>query len=285
LFAASSLTTFGLGYAFIAWRHGSTAAEQGVTRPFGRDVLLGLVAAPVLLLPVFLMQMVLQKVVGESEHPIILLLTEHPDPLFFVTAGILAVGVAPLAEEFFFRVWLQGWLENLTRAWLLRRSTGAMPAGMSEFLIAGRGDGRLRDESPLLVSTSDSVDELPAPELTQRVPERASQSTPDEPQRANPWFASMAEPASEQMSYPLNPGAVEPLGVFVKWIPISLSSLFFALAHWGNGPDPLPLFFLALGLGYLYHQTHRALPGIVVHAICNGISLLILWLTVYNPGS
>jgi membrane protease YdiL (CAAX protease family) len=60
--------------------------------------------------------------------------------------------------------------------------------------------------------------------------------------------------------------------------PIVISSLTFALAHLGNGPDPIPLFFLALALGYLYQRTHRLWPSLVVHATLNSCSLLMLWL-------
>ncbi|MDG2207879.1 MAG: CPBP family intramembrane metalloprotease, partial [Pirellulales bacterium] len=60
------------------------------------------------------------------------------------------------------------------------------------------------------------------------------------------------------------------------WQPIVLSSITFALPHAGHGPDPIPLFFLAMVLGYLYAKTHRILPGIVVHMALNGTSMLIL---------
>jgi membrane protease YdiL (CAAX protease family) len=35
---------------------------------------------------------------------------------------------------------------------------------------------------------------------------------------------------------------------------------------------------LALGLGYLYRQTHRIWPSLVVHALLNGCSLLMVLL-------
>lgn len=60
------------------------------------------------------------------------------------------------------------------------------------------------------------------------------------------------------------------------WQPIILSSLTFALLHAGHGPDPIPLFFLAVVLGYLYAKTHRLLPSIVVHMALNGLSMLML---------
>jgi len=37
--------------------------------------------------------------------------------------------------------------------------------------------------------------------------------------------------------------------------PILLSAGLFAALHATHGPDPIPLFLLALGLGYLYQRT------------------------------
>ena len=37
--------------------------------------------------------------------------------------------------------------------------------------------------------------------------------------------------------------------------PIVISSFIFAIMHFGQGAAPIPLFFLALGLGYLYRRT------------------------------
>ena len=60
------------------------------------------------------------------------------------------------------------------------------------------------------------------------------------------------------------------------WLPIGVSSLLFALAHVGYGPDPVPLFSLALILGYVYQRTHRIVPSMVTHASFNGMSLFAL---------
>lgn len=62
-----------------------------------------------------------------------------------------------------------------------------------------------------------------------------------------------------------------------SWTPIVISSFLFAMAHFGYGPDPVPLFLLALILGYIYQRTHRIVPAIVAHALFNGMSLLALW--------
>ncbi|NLF70319.1 MAG: CPBP family intramembrane metalloprotease [Candidatus Anammoximicrobium sp.] len=50
----------------------------------------------------------------------------------------------------------------------------------------------------------------------------------------------------------------------------------FAAMHISHGPAPIPLFVLALGLGYVYARTGRVLPCIVVHLLLNGCSLAAL---------
>jgi len=57
---------------------------------------------------------------------------------------------------------------------------------------------------------------------------------------------------------------------------IAGSALIFAAMHYSHGPAPVPLFFFALGLGYLYHQTHRILPSIIVHMLLNACTMLML---------
>ena len=52
-------------------------------------------------------------------------------------------------------------------------------------------------------------------------------------------------------------------------------SLLFALAHATQWPDPVPLFLFALMLGYLYQRTHRILPSIVAHFVCNGTYVIL----------
>jgi membrane protease YdiL (CAAX protease family) len=67
----------------------------------------------------------------------------------------------------------------------------------------------------------------------------------------------------------------------VGWTPILVSALIFAAAHFGYGPEPVPIFILAIFLGYVYRQTHRLIPCIVAHAMFNSFSMLILWRTMF----
>ncbi|HRX79050.1 MAG TPA: CPBP family intramembrane metalloprotease [Pirellulaceae bacterium] len=70
----------------------------------------------------------------------------------------------------------------------------------------------------------------------------------------------------------------------VALMPIIISSTVFALMHFSHGPDPIPLFFLALALGFVYQRTHRLLPCIIVHACLNGTTMLLLWLSLDELG-
>ena len=65
------------------------------------------------------------------------------------------------------------------------------------------------------------------------------------------------------------------------WLPILVSSVLFSLAHYGHGPDPIPLLFLAVILGYTYQRTHRIVPCIVTHMLFNLLTLVALGRIVY----
>ncbi len=81
---------------------------------------------------------------------------------------------------------------------------------------------------------------------------------------------------TEELSDELS-GEESPHRYSVAWMPIFISSSIFALMHWSHGPDPIPLFFLAMALGYVYQRTNRLLPCMVVHACLNGTTMLLLW--------
>jgi membrane protease YdiL (CAAX protease family) len=65
-----------------------------------------------------------------------------------------------------------------------------------------------------------------------------------------------------------------------QWTPILISSALFAAAHFGfaYGYSPVPLFLLAIILGYIYQRTHRILPCIIAHMTFNSITILLMWL-------
>ncbi len=178
---------------FLRWHAAASWTDLGFDWRARAGPGAGVVAFFVITLPVQIVYFLVSS--KETElHPMIQLAMRSRSDLWLI--GVCGVLVAPLVEEFLFRVVLQGWLERRERA---------------------------TDEQGQLL--------------------------------------------------PL-PGGRVPRGT----LPILVSSFFFALAHASNWPAPLPLFLLALVLGYLYHQTHRLWPSLVVHMLFNGTTFFNLWL-------
>jgi membrane protease YdiL (CAAX protease family) len=103
---------------------------------------------------------------------------------------------------------------------------------------------------------------------------------PDAAQLSVASDASLEEAPAVQL-IPCQPPATGLAGLPYGWVPIIISSIFFAAAHFGYGPEPVPLFFLALILGYVYQRTHRIVPCIVAHAVFNSLTMIVLWRTMY----
>lgn len=240
--AACSVATFILSVLWIALRAKASAGDLGfrVDR-LGRDVLIG-VGAFVMLAPlVFGVQMIFVLIMGPTQHPLILMLQKTPDLRLFFAAGLNAVLVAPVVEEYFFRALWQGWTESLR--W---------PVSLEEALL-GRREGM-----PAVVERS---------ALAASKPARDSE---------NPYAAALVE---ESTSNPAAAQDFPPQ--HVVWWPILLSAALFALAHVQHGPDGIALFVLALGLGYLYQRTRSLLPSIVVHFLLNATSMVMLGVQLF----
>jgi len=99
-----------------------------------------------------------------------------------------------------------------------------------------------------------------------------------EPVPAMPGIEQELKDLSNEKAKPATHHWYEPTAA--KAWPIVLSAALFSLMHVGNGPDPIPLFVLALGLGYVYHCTHRVLPCIIIHFLMNLLSLFWLWVAL-----
>lgn len=219
-------------------------------RQWVRDVCIGAAACLAALAPVLLLQEALMHMLfpnhTSSGHPLIKMLTEAPPtPGVFFLSAVFAVVVAPVCEEITFRLLLQGWLERWEDEQLgWRRITSSEP--------------------PIqLTPVSDS----------------AGAVTLDQPIHAD------ASPVvAEELSFASDPPRRGVMGLPYGWLPIMISAAAFGLAHFGYGPEPVPLFLLALVLGYLYQRTHSIIPGIVAHALFNLFSMIILWRMLYHHG-
>lgn len=67
------------------------------------------------------------------------------------------------------------------------------------------------------------------------------------------------------------------------WAPILITSVAFAGVHLGQGPAPIPLFFLSVGIGYIFRKTGSFVPCVVIHFLLNAISMGMLTVGMMYP--
>jgi membrane protease YdiL (CAAX protease family) len=234
-------------------RHRVTWRELGWDpRLLASDLVTGAKAFAMLAPVVYGLQILLTQFV-ESKHPVIEQLKLDPSPQFFLVAGFAAVIVAPLAEVFLFRVLLQGWLE---RAF-------ARPGSSTDQIMLG---GRPKETG----ATSD--DGNPANSSNSAIEKNVPKPSDD-----NPYSPPVSVSHSGEFAETNSTSETAPS---FRAMPILGSSLCFALSHWSHGPDPIPLFVLAVGLGYLYQRTGRLAPCVMLHFLLNLCSLAALWTLV-----
>lgn len=223
--------------------------------------------------------------------------TDHPVVEALATGGLwmvllcvfAVVVVAPIAEEFLFRVLLQGWLESCVARWarylpnLRRRLPGASgPILLSSLLFA---KAHFRVAGPRY-----RADSLAAMLLANTVVGLLLVCF------AVSWLRWRTGATAADLG--LVPGkpacAVAKLGALAGDVRLGLWSLVGLLGpiyavHIAChvllpeylAPDPIPLFFLAIGLGVLYARTHRLAPCVVLHAALNATSLALAWASSY----
>jgi len=210
------------------------------------------------------------------EHPVLRALERDSRLGMILLAVYSAVVVAPVVEEFFFRLLLQGWLEKLE--WLGRRRWLALRR-----LIPG--------VLPVLVASA----------LFAAIHVR----TPKPDEEPRPWLSLMAADATARLVTvalfvwllrALSGATARDLG-FVRekfWADVRLGLLAFLaigipiyLIQEGFArllpksvvPDPIALVFFASALGLLYYRTHRIVPAVTLHLALNATSVTIYVLT------
>ncbi|MEZ6089543.1 MAG: CPBP family intramembrane glutamic endopeptidase [Pirellulaceae bacterium] len=206
---ASRILACGLLLGWLIMLYRVHARDLGIAL-VARHFKIGIAATAALLPPLYLLQFLLTIYWVEYKHPVLDLLSEANNPMYLVPMAVVACIVAPLSEEFVFRVVLQGWLES-----------SAMKQADGHSLQSGED-----------VAWIDS----------------------DEDEQTN-----------------------------VPYWPILVSSFCFAIVHIGHGPAPVSLFFFALGLGYLYRQTHSIWPSLIVHFALNAITIISAGINLLIP--
>jgi membrane protease YdiL (CAAX protease family) len=215
--------------AWIVSRTGADGVDFGVRGgPTRADFWHGARIFGLLVVPVYALMFLLQQAVPEDfvprQHPILQMIEDSQRPALLL-AGIFPtiVLLAPLTEEFVFRVLLQGWFQNIDFA-----------ARTRQWWLGTRGPQEIHALSGRLQADTAA---------NQRVDDRVP-----------------------------------------SWWPIASSAVLFSVAHLGHGLDPIPLFVLSLGIGYLFARTGRYWPCFVVHMLNNGLSFVMMCLVVSSQG-
>ena len=97
--------------AWIARRSNAPRIDFGLRQPVITLVSIGAIGAVMLIPPVTIIQALVTQLI-EYKHDLLEMINDQPSPMYFIVAGITGVLVAPFAEEVFFRMLFQGWLES-----------------------------------------------------------------------------------------------------------------------------------------------------------------------------
>ena len=223
-------------------RYGDVRAAGLAPGSLTQDLKFGFYGFLLFVPPMLLLQAVLTNF-WEYEHPTMEMVSPDSSLLAIVSAWWTATIVAPVSEEILFRVVLIGWLLRCF----------ANPNDFVGGLIGGK---RVSDDSPAETIPAETIPAETIP--TETIP------VADYPEEINP-YASSASANLRRMEFQHQK----------TWAPVLIVALLFAVVHIGQGPAPIPIFFLALGLCYIYRQTGSVIPCIVTHFLLNTFSMTV----------
>jgi membrane protease YdiL (CAAX protease family) len=203
----------------------------------------------------------------DRAHPIVVLLSSDLNRSTVLLCLLSAVIMAPIAEEFVFRLVLQGYFENVDfhARRLFRYSArwlGLGPVVVSSFIFAGlhfRVPGPRAPEQIMHLLMIDAAARvlLVLGGIAYLKWARLATWT-DLGIRFDTFLTDLRLAA---------------IAFAAVCVPIYAVQNELARRFPDVVPDPLPLFLLALALGYLYFRTHRIMPALLLHLIFNATSL------------
>ncbi len=246
----SFVTLLGVGnlaamLSIVLWimvRHQTNLTQVGFgIRAWGKHLAIGVVAAVAVLPLVYaLMAVVSIGMDNTYKHPLLEAMKSDGSMNAYLLAVVSAALIAPVVEEFLFRVLLQGWLQSWQTS-----SLKTILFGTSEASIANSANFALAGTSIPLIDADESA--------------LASPLTPTITRPDNPEFE---ESTAGNLVPPLWPAIV--------------TGILFGLAHLGYGLSFIPLIVLGIILGLLYRATHSIWPSLMVHFILNSSSMIAL---------
>lgn len=206
----------------------------------------------------------------EYNHPLIEELKKEGTVTAYLLAVFCAVVVAPLVEEFFFRVMLQGWLQSVpwsARSWW--------------WLLGSQGNQTV----VLLDRPVDAVVLQAANEEGSMVPNAiATQASAEPPLLANPSTSPVLTTELGMTSATLGGANSEALNLADDtkppiW-PSFVVGTLFGLAHYEYGLSFIPLIVLGTVLGLLYRAKHSIWPCFLLHFALNSFSMASLGISL-----
>lgn len=211
----------------------------------------------------------------DTQHQLVRLIRSSRDAATLALSVITAALLAPLCEEFVFRLVLQGWLEDRLRwlrlraRWLRRRGRGLVPLMVVALLFAGfHARGASAGPRPEVIR-----DYLSGAALAQLVTLLAGTAV-----LRYGAGATAADLGLRRAT--LRADVRLGLASFLALAPVlyGLQMALTLLLPKRIAADPISLVPFALVVGWLYLRTHRIVPSIVTHMALNATSLLLLWL-------
>ena len=204
----------------------------------------------------------------DRAHPVVVLLSGDRSLGTLVLCLFAVVVLAPLAEEFFFRLLLQGYFEKvdrrLHRAWRFSGLLlGLMPILLSSLLFAS-----LHAREPEAPIPVEQLIRLFAIDSLTKVLLVAGAILYLKALRGATWADLGIRFDTFWQDLRLALAAFLAVVVPIYILQEGLSRLLPNMV-----PDPVPLFFFALALGYLYFRTHRLMPAILLHLTFNATAI------------
>jgi len=249
LLGIANLVTVGFAILWISVRHQASLSQFGLgLKNFRRNCLIGVVAAVAALPVIHVMMLSLtQGTNTEYNHPLIKMMMNNATLSAYLLGCFSAVLAAPLAEEFIFRVVLQGWLQSIeyskTHAhWML----GAAIEDREKY--PGDCLSESPSEPPMIVAASSDGQ-------TER---HVAQENPY-------WVGNIS-------------GSEEPVRTSL-W-PVLVAGTLFGIAHYGYGLSYIPLTAMGIVLGLLFRATGSILPSLIVHVVLNAFSMYALGVAI-----
>ena len=218
-------------------------------------------------------QAAMTRIWESRQHPLLKMVTDEFSPGVPQLAILLAVIVAPIAEELIFRGVIQSWLVSRAASVL----NGKSPS-ISRGLTLNSPISPSQPGPPAPVP--DSSEKLATPAGPYSPPPEAVDST-SEPQEFTPYVAPSVQ-VSAQLDKPSSSNP-RPHSRAAAVFGVGITSLVFAALHFDQWPAPIALFLLAAAIGYVYERTGSLIAAICMHAAFNGLSTFLLLSSLLVP--